>query len=126
MVCLPYPVYQMKISGDQVVLATHGRGIWSVTIPELNNAPFISEFVQVEALNLSVTANLNVAYDSVQVYLNNAVDSVLTNTSVGAKAIPVVVNSGGTYAAYIIGYINGTAYKSNTMDITFTYSALWN
>jgi photosystem II stability/assembly factor-like uncharacterized protein len=116
-------VYQMKISGDQVVIATHGRGIWSVTIPELLNAPFISKFVQVEALNLSLTANLNVAYDSVQVYIDNAIDSIVKGTSIGANTIPVVVRSGGTYVAYIIGYIGDIPYKSNTIDITFTNSA---
>ena len=116
-------VYQMKVSGDQVVIATHGRGIWSVTIPELKNAPFISNFTQVEALNLSLTANLNVTYDSVRVYIDNALDSTLKSTGIGAKTIPVVVKSGGTYAAYILAYIGGVAYRSNTIDINFTYSA---
>jgi len=116
-------VYHMKISGDQVVIGTHGRGIWSVTIPELKNAPFISKFIQVEALNLELTANLNVAYDSVQVYINNVIDTVVKGTSVGSNSIPVVVNSGGTHVAYIKGYVNGIAFKSNTTDVTFTYSA---
>lgn len=30
-------VWNMKIVDDQVVLATHGRGIWTATIPELKN-----------------------------------------------------------------------------------------
>ncbi|MEO9571091.1 MAG: T9SS type A sorting domain-containing protein [Polaribacter sp.] len=30
-------VYDMKVVNDQVVIATHGRGIWSATIPELNS-----------------------------------------------------------------------------------------
>ena len=120
----PVSVYQMKVSGDQVVIATHGRGIWSVTIPEFKNVPFISKFVQVEALNLSLTANLLVAYDSVQVYMDNIIDSTLSVTSIGTNTIPAVVKSGGTHVAYIIGYINGAAYKSNTIDVTFTYSSI--
>ncbi len=32
----PVSIYQMKRFGDQIVIATHGRGIWSVTIPGLN------------------------------------------------------------------------------------------
>ena len=116
-------VFQMKIIGNQVVIGTHGRGIWSVTIPELLNAPFISKFVQVEALNLSLTANLNIAYDSVQVYVNNAIDTVVKSTGIGVNIIPVVAKSGGTHAAYLLGYFGGVAYKSNTIDVTFTYSA---
>lgn len=116
-------VYQMKISGDQVVIATHGRGIWSVSIPELIYTPLISNFVQVEALNLSLTANLNIAYDSVQVYIDYALDSTVKSSGIGATSMPVVVKSDGTHVAYILAYINGVAYKSNTIDITFTYSA---
>jgi hypothetical protein len=117
-------VYQMKIIGDQVVIATHGRGIWSVTIPELNNAPFISSFTHVEALNLSLTADLKVVYDSVQVFIDNVPDTVVKGNSAGVNTIPVVVKSGGTYAAYIQGFLGGVAYKSNTVDVTFTYSAI--
>ncbi|MDB2385632.1 hypothetical protein N9V96_04095, partial [Polaribacter sp.] len=32
---IPVAVYDMKIVNDQVILATHGRGIWSATITEL-------------------------------------------------------------------------------------------
>ncbi len=30
-------IWEIKVRGEQVVVATHGRGIWSVTIDELNN-----------------------------------------------------------------------------------------
>jgi hypothetical protein len=116
-------VFQMKISGDQVVVGSHGRGIWSVTIPEFNNVPLISSFTHVEALNLTLTADLKVIYDSVQVYMNNVIDTVLTATTIGANIIPAVVKSDGTHVAYIIGYINGVAYKSNTIDVTFIYNS---
>ena len=33
----PVSIWEMKIVNDEVVLATHGRGIWSVAIPELEN-----------------------------------------------------------------------------------------
>jgi photosystem II stability/assembly factor-like uncharacterized protein len=33
----PVATFDMKIVNDQVVIATHGRGIWSATIPELAN-----------------------------------------------------------------------------------------
>jgi hypothetical protein len=35
-------VYEMKVSNDQVVIATHGRGVWSATISELENFTFNS------------------------------------------------------------------------------------
>jgi photosystem II stability/assembly factor-like uncharacterized protein len=33
----PVSVYDMKVVNDQVVIATHGRGVWSATISELNS-----------------------------------------------------------------------------------------
>ncbi len=116
-------VYQMKISGDQVVIATHGRGIWTVDIPEINKAPFVSAFTQVEALNLSIAANLKVDYDSVQVYTDGAKYSAVTNTTIGTNSFPVSVTSDGVHVAHIIGFINGTAYRSNTININFTSSS---
>ncbi|MCL3779741.1 T9SS type A sorting domain-containing protein [Prolixibacteraceae bacterium JC049] len=32
-------IWDIKVRGNQVVLATHGRGIWAVTIPDLSTVP---------------------------------------------------------------------------------------
>lgn len=119
----PVSVYQMKISGDQVVIATHGRGIWSVTIPEIINAPIVSTFSQVENLNLSISADLKVNYDSVQIYTDYARYGVVTGTVIGNNTFSVSVGSYGNHATYIIGYMNGLAYKSNTKYGYFSPSA---
>jgi len=68
----PVAIYEMRIVNDKVVLATHGRGVWSVTIPELDD--FEPEFNSI-APKVTVTgngfnghitgrANLRAAYDS--------------------------------------------------------------
>ncbi len=119
----PLPVYQMKISGEQVVIATHGRGIWSVTIPEILNAPSVSKFSQVENLNVSITADLKVVYDSVQIYTDSSGYAVVTGTVSGENTFNVSLGAYGNHAAYIIGYINGVAYKSNTKYGYFSPSA---
>ncbi len=36
--CPAVAIYQMKVVNDQIVLATHGRGIWSVTLPQITKA----------------------------------------------------------------------------------------
>ncbi len=113
----PVPIYQMKAIGDEVVIATHGRGIWSVAMPEFLNVPYISEFKQNSGLELTLTANMQVAYDSVHVYLNNAFNTTLFNTGVGINSIPIVVNSGGEYISFIKGFKDGNSYKSNSIDL---------
>ncbi|MFN8257301.1 MAG: T9SS type A sorting domain-containing protein [Bacteroidales bacterium] len=119
----PVAIYQMKVFGDQVVLATHGRGIWSVTIPELLKVPFISEFKQKTGKDLLVTAKLYFVFDSVEVYLNNLKVNTLTNNTIGNNQITVSVDKGGKYWSRIRAYKDGVAYFSNTMDLQVTLTS---
>ncbi|MBN2757095.1 MAG: T9SS type A sorting domain-containing protein [Bacteroidales bacterium] len=113
----PVSVYDMQIVGNQVVIATHGRGIWSVDIAEIDNATFISSFIGVGQLNTEVNTNLNVAYDKVELYINDVLESTLTAPATGITDIPYVAPSEGDYNAYIIGYIGANQYKSNSIDL---------
>ena len=117
----PVSVYDMHISGNQVVVATHGRGIWTVDIPEIDNSPYISEFTHVEKYDLSIETNLKVTYDSVEVYINGVLDSTLQSPAEGETTIPVDVEADGLYMSYLIAYISDTPYKSNKIDLDFTY-----
>ncbi len=77
----PVFIYEMKIVNDEVVLATHGRGIWSVSLPELEGyeplpaliAPQVT--ITGSGLNGQIAgeANLRAAYDStiLEVFLPN-------------------------------------------------------
>ena len=120
----PLAVYQMKISGDQVVMASHGRGIWSVTIPELNNTPFVIKFAQLNATHLSLSANLKVVYDSVEIYLDNTLYSTETDTYIGENIFPLSTKLAGNHVAYIVGYIDGVAFRSNIVYITSIFAKL--
>ncbi len=69
----PASIWEMKIVNDQVIVATHGRGIWSVSLPELDGyEPPAVTFLSPElatndyALDGMVWGayNLRTAYDS--------------------------------------------------------------
>ncbi len=68
----PVAIWEMKIVNDEVVLATHGRGLWSVSLPELAGyepiEAVLSPLVTVSSngFNNKITglANLRGAYDS--------------------------------------------------------------
>ena len=72
-------VWQMRVVNDEVVVATHGRGIWSVSFPELAGyepppvtlKPIVANLAG--GANGQVTANLSLrsAYDSSFVYIDN-------------------------------------------------------
>ncbi|MGI9544368.1 MAG: T9SS type A sorting domain-containing protein, partial [Cyclobacteriaceae bacterium] len=66
-------IWQLKVVDDQVVVATHGRGIWSVTINELPEIPVLPS---IDALGtglqgeLVIDASLRSSYDSTLVFVN--------------------------------------------------------
>ncbi len=83
----PVAIYEMKIVNDEVVLATHGRGIWSVSLPQLEGyeplpALIAPQLTIVEnGLNGQIEgqANLRAAYDStiLEIFLPSADAPVL-------------------------------------------------
>jgi hypothetical protein len=69
-------VWDMKVVDEQVVLGTHARGIWTVTLPELpalTQAPIVHTIGSTPNQQLAVQVNLRSAYDSLLI----AVDGVV-------------------------------------------------
>ena len=76
-------IFDMKIVDDQVVVATYGRGIWSVTLPELANyqlpevplTPRLNPLVQDFSRNGAVFIDIDLRspYDSTKVFLDGQV-----------------------------------------------------
>ena len=118
----PVSVYDMQIVGHQIVLATHGRGIWTVDIPEIDNVPYITSFKRGNVDTLVVDSEFKVNYDSVQVYINNTKDTVLFSPSTGVQNIDVdtTLIEDSEYSAYIIGYIGLNPYFSNTINYYYS------
>ncbi|NPA45409.1 MAG: hypothetical protein GXO49_07740, partial [Chlorobi bacterium] len=109
-------VYDMHISGHQVVVATHGRGIWTVDIPEIDNSTYITSLEAMDDGSLKITSDLKVDYDSIEVFINNKkVSSVLSPSTGSYDFITDNTEKEDKISAYIIGYISDTSYKSNTL-----------
>ncbi len=113
----PVSVYNMQIVGKQIVLATHGRGIWTVDIEDIVNAPYIKSFEQINGFNLNININLEVKYDNLDLYINGVKDTSIQNTSIESLDIPIIVEENGLYTAKVIATIGGNTYKSNTIDL---------
>lgn len=67
-------VWQFQAREDEIVVATHGRGIWTYTDPTLEEgnlfSPLVDLFVQRPTGPLDVTINLRSVYDSTVVRLD--------------------------------------------------------
>ncbi len=107
---------------DQIVVGTHGRGIWTVTLPELLDGqaltPLFEAMNQAPGGNLDLTFNLRAAYDSTQIYLDGAViETVPANTPLQAYATSVPVLAAGTRTAFARGWTGGVPYDSITKSL---------
>ncbi|MCF8240535.1 MAG: T9SS type A sorting domain-containing protein [Melioribacteraceae bacterium] len=81
-------VYFMTIVNDQVVIGTHGRGVWSATLAELSGytppdyieAPVLNS-VSLSSEGIEFDVDYSAVYDSVQLLINEEpVETILGNT----------------------------------------------
>jgi photosystem II stability/assembly factor-like uncharacterized protein len=115
-------VHEMLIVNDEVVVATHGRGIWTVSLPELAGyepptpaalSPRLSPVAQNPRGLLVIPFSLRSAYDSSHVVINSEVEvSIPVNSSPVDTIIYYNVTVTQTDSIQIIGYKNGREYKS--------------
>ena len=120
-------IWDMKIVDDEVVVGTHGRGVWSVALPELVNynpvavtlAPRINGNVFQTGLGISVNASLRSDYDSTQVLVNGQRVYSIGATSIQDSIIAFSYQATGTKTFQLQSFKNGVGYKSatNTIDL---------
>jgi photosystem II stability/assembly factor-like uncharacterized protein len=116
-------IWQLSIVDDQVVVATHGRGVWSVTLPELANyaPPVVTRAPRLNATSVSpaggitLDVSLRSPYDSVAV----AIDSTRISTVAGATAVTdttlsvtLAVEAPREVRIGVVGYRGGRAFRS--------------
>ena len=78
-------IWDIKIVGQQVVVATHGLGVWTVDIPEILNV--LKKPVIKAGKNplgqIALELELESEYDAVEVYFDGELIKTLENTSIG-------------------------------------------
>ncbi|MFT6036061.1 MAG: hypothetical protein ACI9XJ_001639, partial [Marivirga sp.] len=73
-------IWSMKVVDDQIVLGTHGRGIWTATIAELEFAySQISSFDYKGYGEANINVNLPVQYDKVEILLGQ--ESIINSSN---------------------------------------------
>ncbi|MDZ4805438.1 MAG: FlgD immunoglobulin-like domain containing protein [Candidatus Eisenbacteria bacterium] len=115
-------IWQLMESEDEVVAATHGRGIWSVTMPELivgqTFKPLIDKVFQGPGGMITVDMNLRSPYDSTDVLLGGI---IVGNLSANVARQDVVFNipvvTAGTKVIYLRSWKGGVQYTSVTKSI---------
>jgi hypothetical protein len=110
-------IWFLKAVEDEIVVGTHGRGIWSTTVPALLDGqvfnPLFESMAQLPTGNLELNFNLRSAYDSTEVYIDSVlVETIGANTPLEAHVISVPVPVQATVSAYARSYSGGEIYNS--------------
>lgn len=123
-------IWDMRVVNDQVVVGTHGRGIWSVTLPELSGyePPIVTKSPRLESLDqsllgLSATIALRSAYDSTQIKVNGEVVKTFGATEITDTTINFSTNEVGEINVQIVSYKDERGYKS-AIESAFSISIL--
>jgi hypothetical protein len=115
-------VWDIKQVDDRIIVGTHGRGIWSTSVPEL---PEISVTPRVLAVGVSIPGDLAVklglrsSYDSTDVFVNDNLIYSLNETAKMDSVINIEYETEGPVSVYIISYSQGLPYISNTSSFDF-------
>ena len=133
-------VWEMKVVNDQIVVATHGRGVWTITMPELAGyEPFRQTLppaiIRASGGNgaLDLSLDLRDNYDSTHIILNGERAAYLgPNPAKEQKTIRVQVPVSGSQqmTVRLIAYDGGSSVSSNSRTVSlfeagervFTYS----
>jgi hypothetical protein len=112
-------VWSMIEVEDEVVIGTHGRGIWSTKFPSLIEGkfyrPLIDNLVQGPDGMLNVDLNLRSEYDSTQVFIDGAIfETIPANAYQEDVVVEVPVVSPGTRTSFLRSFKDGESLDSLT------------
>jgi len=112
-------IWFLKAVEDEVIIGTHGRGIWTTTASELLDGqvfnPLFEAMAQMPGGDLDMIFNLRSDYDSTQIWVDGSViETVLANTPLQIHNASVPVIAVATVSAFARSYKNGSTYDSVT------------
>lgn len=119
-------IWQMRIVDNQVVLATHGRGIWTVDLPELTGyepplavlTPRLNSLGQVPSGNINMDINLRAAYDSTQVVIDDIPAYTFYNDAPWDTLVSIPFSGEGEITAQLVAFVDGREYQSAARQTT--------
>lgn len=119
-------IWDMKIVDDEVVVATHGRGIWSVALSELANykplavtlSPRINGNVYQGKNGIIINLSLRSPYDSTQVLVGGVKQFSIGATNEQDSVLIVPFFSTGLKKFQLVSFKDGVGYKSGVNETT--------
>ncbi|MDW3192495.1 MAG: T9SS type A sorting domain-containing protein [Cytophagales bacterium] len=109
----PVNVYDFKLAENQLVIATYGRGIWSVELEGIVIAPIVEQVYVEPTGGLNFNFNFSEAFDSIQVFLEGEIIGTIYDNEIGSLS-QVYENRGlsGNRRVNLSAYLDGQIFTS--------------
>ena len=110
-------VLDMKIQDDQIIIATYGRGMWSVTVPEVEREiVFAPNIVQVD-IDLTGQTTFKLIYsdlfDSTHIFVDDEIIFSNKEQTMGPVSFTLNnLNLNGKKSFHTVAYRDGSSYES--------------
>ena len=110
-------VLDMKIQDDKIIIATYGRGIWSVTVPEVEREiVFAPNVVEVD-IDLTGKTTLKLIYsdlfDSTHIFMDDEIVYSDQDQTMGPVSFTINnLNLNGKKSFHTVAYRDGSSYES--------------
>lgn len=118
-------VWEMKVVNDEVVIATHGRGIWTAKlagVPAPVLAPLLKSLGIKPSGAVVAEVDLRTAYDSSQIIVNEIVKETLASNAVGTVTISLPAE-GDEVQMQVKSFKEGKPYLSIVKSATAVHNA---
>lgn len=111
-------IWEMKVVDDQVVLATHGRGIYTATIPLSEDVVMVPKIVGAGTSiqgDLNVLVQLRSLYDSTELFIDNQRVEKNSVNEIGERFFTVsgLAVTGDSVNVKVISYKKGRKYETD-------------
>ncbi|MCB0496534.1 MAG: T9SS type A sorting domain-containing protein [Cyclobacteriaceae bacterium] len=121
-------IWEMKGKENQVVVATHGRGIWTATLNESQASTKISPTIIAYGTSpqeeFKLKVNSTETFDSTEVWVDDNLSNTFYSIIPGDYVFTLYDLSPGSRQIKLISYSNGAPIQSNT--VTAVHLALFN
>jgi photosystem II stability/assembly factor-like uncharacterized protein len=114
-------VWDMKASGDEVVIATHGRGIWSAKLPVSQQTTTPPETISCGSTpqgNFAIRLSAPESYDSLLIFVDKTMVRKFMNLPTGTFDVVISGQAPGEKKVSLVGYNNGTPIQSQVKPAT--------
>ncbi|WP_430934802.1 T9SS type A sorting domain-containing protein [Saccharicrinis sp. 156] len=113
-------IWDIKIVGDEVILGTHGLGVWTVKMAQLSNEikhPFIDNAGINPRGDYVLSTVFDVELDSFELYNDKGLVKTYRNVGAGNRIDTVSSSIETSEKLQVYGYLNGQKYSSNVKHL---------